>query len=83
MFKVLRVKKKKAVWVSYQGEEVVQLPEDTPADDHEEVVHDGQVDHHQPVVVVVSPGGQPEMGKDIFLTQTWFAQKFILPNKGV
>ena len=45
----------KAYLSLYQWEEVVQLPEHTPADDHEEVVHDGQVDHHQPVVVVVRP----------------------------
>ena len=37
------------------GEDVLQLPEARPPDDEDEVVHDGEVDDDQPLVVVVLP----------------------------
>ena len=37
------------------GEDVLQLPEARASDDEDEVVHDGEVDDDQPLVVVVLP----------------------------
>ena len=38
---------------SHPWEEAVQLPENTSANHKEEIVHDGKVDHYQPMIVVV------------------------------
>ena len=38
---------------SHPWEEAVQLPKNTSPGHKEEIVHDGKVDHYQPMIVVV------------------------------